>query len=46
MEISVQSIIHRVYVYNLPKTTENAKTRQNFYFEMAPKATTLVHTSF
>ena len=26
--------------------TENAKTRQNVYFEMAPKATTLLHTSF
>ena len=26
--------------------TENAKTRQNVYFEMAPKATTLPHTSF
>ena len=26
--------------------TENAKTRQIFYFEMAPKATTLFHTTF
>ena len=26
--------------------TENAKTRQNAYFEMAPKARTLLHTYF
>ena len=31
---------------NQPKTTENAKTRQNAYFEMALKARTLLHTSF
>ena len=30
----------------ITQTTENAKTRQNVYFEMAPKATTLLHTSF
>ena len=35
------------YMYIMtPKTTENAKTRQNVYFQMAPKATTLLHTSF
>ena len=29
-----------------PKMTENAKTHQNAYFEMAPKAWTLLHTYF
>ena len=31
------------YMY---KITENAKTRQNGYFEMAPKTRTLLHTYF
>ena len=40
--------LHRVYVYNSPKTTENAKSRQYVYFETAPKAImmALLHTSF
>ena len=38
--------LHGVYVYKGPKPTENAKSHQKVYFEMAPKAMTLLHTSF